>query len=177
MKRESCYQNWKIVRHSLDLIAGFLLRWFSVTLLYDFKDFFDFIPFIKSSLNSSSLCFLEHSFSVFHKKQPLTVIFIVIMMLHESITVKVVIFVLSLIYSILVCINSVTVELIIFALMIADYSIFIFLSRETFHLAMSVLSPLAGTIFPLYLTNSMQLIFMPFSDNLVILFGHYPDSL
>ena len=109
---------------------------------------------------------------------PLTVILIVIMMLHESITTTEAIFVLSLIYSIIVCSNSVTVATTIFLLMIADYSILIFLCHVTFHLVMLVLRPLAVTIVPLKLTNPMQLIFMPFSEKLIRIFGyHYPDSL
>ena len=109
---------------------------------------------------------------------PLTVILIVILILHESITVTAVIFELSSIYfSISVCSNSVTVEVIILALKIVDSSILIFDCQVTFSLAMFVLPPVTVKILPLFLSNSIQVIFMPFSDILAILKYHYSNSL
>ena len=63
------------------------------------------------------------------------------------------------------------------SLIIVDASIWMFECQVTFSTAMFVLAPPATLIFILFLSNSMHLIFMPFSDTLIFLTYHYPDTL
>ncbi len=104
---------------------------------------------------------------------------IVIRILQESITVIHGIFYFSSIYfSVTPCYSCISVGHTILRLTIVDYSIWTFVNRETFSFVMFVLPPPALTTVPLFLSNSMQFIFMPFSEKLIRIFGyHYPDSL
>ena len=111
----------------------------------------------------------------------LTIILIVIPILHESITVTLAIFELSSIYLsryFSAFYNSVTVVAIILLLSIVDFSGSMFLCKVTFLLAMFELPPVTvPTPVILFHSNSMKLIFMPFSDKLVKFTYHYPNSL
>ncbi len=148
-----------------------------MTLLYDFKDFFDFIIFINSSFNSSSWCLLEHSFSVHELHLPLAVILIVFLpfavilivfdKLHEPITVKQVTqltntFDLS--SKVQVLNNSVTPLASIFEVIIIYISIFMTPCHKAIYAAIFIPGPRTKIWHKLYVNNSSQLILMPFSD-------------
>ena len=163
--------------------ACVFLRWCSMTLLYDFNDFFDFIVFINCSFNSSSCCLLVHSFSVFVATTPLTIILIVIGILYEPITVFLVINTFNLSSKALR--YSVTPLAFIFEVIIILKSIVITvitLCHKAIYVAIFILGPRTKIwrtkiCIKLYVSNSSQFILMPFSDMLKKLIHQYPDSL
>ena len=139
-----------------------------------FQDLYYFIFIIKYSFGSSCWGFFEDSFSMSFLTIPLTIIFIAVTILYVTIPFLQSKFILSKICCFQACFYSITVGHIILELKIAA----IFKCPVAIFDAMLVPAPappISNTLF----CDSMQFIFMPFSNNIYITISifQYSQSL